>query len=445
MSYKIIDLPSLGRQFNATDIIEVSADGSGSYKANIGNFILGGTNYVFVNANGTPSENGAAVISTYDAAKLMTPNGNPLSATNRITILLSPGYYEFDEGSLGAFTVNASFIDFQSLSGERDVYFSSISVYDEYDYLDVRLSGIDTTENSFYTSGPFGVASQENSIIVIKNCKGGDYSFSCYSSGLGPDSLYEDCEAGDFSFGSTGDGSFPPGVPVSPAYSNSFRNYGTIRNCKAKEFSFCSDYRNDISGSFVANYGVIENCKADERSFCYSVNNIDNYGRISNCILLAGDFGFCAVEAFGGTSNTADNFGIIEYCTSINNYSFCVDNNTSPTIPFIPTNYGTIRYCNSAGQSFCYSLNSQRGTNYGTILSCNANGTEGFMGKNGTNGGFLSDCIGYDSCFLRDGIAFTLYGNMFRCTMLYDSWNTSGGTAGGKIILGIDSTGIVNV
>ena len=42
MSYKIIDLPALGRTFNATDIIEVSADGTGSYKANIGNFTLGG-------------------------------------------------------------------------------------------------------------------------------------------------------------------------------------------------------------------------------------------------------------------------------------------------------------------------------------------------------------------------------------------------------------------
>jgi hypothetical protein len=46
MSYKIIDLPSLGRPFNATDIIEVSADGTGSYKANIGNFTLGGENYI---------------------------------------------------------------------------------------------------------------------------------------------------------------------------------------------------------------------------------------------------------------------------------------------------------------------------------------------------------------------------------------------------------------
>lgn len=37
---KIVDLPDLGRPFNATDIIEVSDDGNGSYKANIGNFTL---------------------------------------------------------------------------------------------------------------------------------------------------------------------------------------------------------------------------------------------------------------------------------------------------------------------------------------------------------------------------------------------------------------------
>jgi hypothetical protein len=197
MSYKIIDLPALGRPFNATDIIEVSANGTGSYKANIGNFTLGGENYIFVNSNGTPAENGAAVKSAYTAAQAMTPNGVAKSATNRVVILLAPGYYTFNESVDGPFTVDQSFIDFESLSGSTDVYFSSIQVNSTGTGIDVFLSGIDTTKNNFYTHGAFAITTKagvdEN--IVVTNCVGGDYSFSSFSQGF--KGSYTNCVGGN--------------------------------------------------------------------------------------------------------------------------------------------------------------------------------------------------------------------------------------------------------
>lgn len=445
MSYKIIDLPALGRQFNATDIIEVSANGTGSYKANIGNFTLGGTNYIFVNANGTPAQNGAAVKTAYTAAIAMTPNGVAKSATNRVVILLAPGYYTFNEAIDNQFIVNQNYIDFESLSGEIDVYFSSIEVRSTFPGINVRLSGIDTTKNNYYTHAAFAVSTSgdpsEN--IIIKNCVGGQYSFSSYSSGFY--GVYENCTATDYSFGSTGNGLIPPMGIYGIGGAFSFTNYGIFKNCTANSYSFCSS--NVSMGGTTSNQGIIDRCTATSSSFCYasSDNRVNNAGTIKDCQSFSSG-SFCCVSG-GVPTDSAVNSGIISNCISGNN-SFCF-NNGLYNVTTQAVNFGNIINCSANGNfSFCVSNSSTTpgaslGENWGLISNCNAwNGGNCFVGNLGKNTGIITDCIADSNAFCCDASA-NINWDIYRCTMINDTF-TVGATGGGRVVLGIDTTGVVN-
>jgi len=442
MSYKIIDLPALGRPFNATDIIEVSANGTGSYKANIGNFTLGGENYIFVNSNGTPEENGAALKSAYLYAQTLTPNGNPISATNRVVILLAPGYYSFDEAVDGPFTVDQSFIDLESLSGNPDVYFSSIQVYAGTLIvgLDVRLVGIDTTKNNHYTHGAFAIASigdagSEN--IIAKNCVGGDYSFSSFSKGFY--GIYDNCVGGNYSFCSTGDGTAPAGI--TDVSTGNFINFGTIKNCSAPELSFVTGI-NSVSSpaGTIANYGTIENCTSTGiSSFCYSEFRVQNAGTIKNC--SAGSFSFI-ITSDAINTGMASNTGTVINCI-VSGQGVCVylGASISPTSAY---NTGLISNCTVSGAGgFGFIINDGilLGTNAGQLLNCYIDGS-GFCGEGGQNQGLIIECTASDTSFCNNNPS-GISGDILRCTLLGDTF-TVGATGGGRVVLGIDTTGVVN-
>lgn len=441
MSYKIIDLPDLGRVFNATDIMEVSANGLGSYKVNIGDFTLGGENYIFVNSNGTPTENGQAVKDAYVAAQAMTPNGAVLSATNRVVILLAPGLYDFDEDTYGPFQVNTSFIDFQSLSGERDVYFSSIDVVSYPAGIDARFSGIDTTVNSYYAHKAFAICTSGtvNENIIAKNCKGGSYSFSSFSSGFV--GLYEDCEAQDNSFVSAGNGLAAP-TGVTSSGSPNITNYGTIKNCKAWDGSFCSSNIFGLS-SYVSNYGTIDNCESlYGYSFCFSPYSATNNGVISYCRSASYD-SFVAVDYDGIGSGGAINNGAIVSCVTSGQNSFVMylgDFNS----PYAASNGGKIINCQvlGGGNSFAVHPAIVGGVNTNVISNCYMNTSAGFCGDIGINAGLINECIAQSSAFCNTSPG-NILADILRCTLRGDSW-TTGATGGGRVVLGIDSTGVIN-
>lgn len=437
MSYKIIDLPALGRQFNATDIIEVSADGTGSYKANIGNFTLGGENYIFVNANGTPEENGAAVRAAYTAAQAMTPNGVAISAGNRVTILLAPGYYTFNEAVDGPLFINTSFIDFVSLSGNRDVYFSSIQVKSPLgNDTDIVLIGIDTTVNNYYSHAAFAIASSAapNEKIIVKNCKGGNYSFSSFSSGF--KGLYENCEAGAYSFCSTGDAASPP-IGITSYATGSFQNYGNIINCKASDYSFVSGLA--VPAGTIANFGTIKDCICDQvNSFCYSEFRAANYGVIENCQSF--DYSFCATNDTVNTGSSANSGKIINCIADgpgICLYGGSSISNTSAL------NTGLISNCYSTGVSACViNDGASVGNNSGQILNCYVDGA-GFCGSDGVNSGNIIECTALDTSFCS-GNPTGISGQILRCTLLDWAFTVGTPTGSGRVVLGIDTTGVVN-
>jgi hypothetical protein len=405
-----------------------------------GSFKLQGTNYLSVLADGTPNQNGIAVKSAYAAAQAMTPNGNPISATNRVVILLAPGYYTFKELSEGPFTVDQSFIDFVSLSGSTDVYFSSIQVDSTGGGIDVFLSGIDTTKNNFYTHAAFAITTKagvdEN--IVVTNCVGGDYSFSSFSQGF--KGSYTSCVGGNYSFCSVGDGTTPSGITAF-SVTGSFLSYGTIKNCTAGIISFVTGVNSiSVPAGTITNYGLIENCTAVGNSFCYSEFRAQNAGTIKNCN-SGGDSFVVTNDAIN--TGMASNTGAIMNCI-VGGSGICLYGGASIS-PTASYNLGMISSCSAYGSSPTYAFATSvgyNGNNAGVILNCYVDGS-GFCGPDGINAGYIIECSAIDASFCS-GIPSGNSGQILRCTLIDWAFTVGTPTFPGRVVLGIDTTGVVN-
>lgn len=135
---------------------------------------ISGTNYIFVQANGTPSQNATELQAAYDSAKTMSPG-----ADNIITIIAAPGYYDFGSNN---FVMDTSYINLVSLDGNRSIlikpservalYEGTILVTADYVY----VKGVDTSKTTGFGGGSFMVATGLSN-TVIENCKGAEWSF----------------------------------------------------------------------------------------------------------------------------------------------------------------------------------------------------------------------------------------------------------------------------
>ena len=88
-----------------------------------GNLALSTSTYVIVPVSSSATTNGTALRNAYAAAKLLTPNSLPLSATNRATVLIPPGRYDLATTPL---TMDTEFVDLVGLSEEpKHVFITS--------------------------------------------------------------------------------------------------------------------------------------------------------------------------------------------------------------------------------------------------------------------------------------------------------------------------------
>jgi hypothetical protein len=231
------------------------------------NDILSGSNYLFVKADGTPSQNATELSASYVQAKASSP-----SATNRISILASPGKYTFASD----FILDTQYIDVVSITGECDVLVTGSGTI-QVTANDIYVRGIDVDIKNFLVTASLP-------LLKVKNCKGGDYSFGGYPSpspgnfvfpGYTIASTFIDCEGGDYSFAGNGSayGSFTNCV----GGDYSFGSYcdGTFINCTAGNYSFA--YGADIEG------GKLQNCTAGNYSFA-TIGNIISGATLNNCI-----------------------------------------------------------------------------------------------------------------------------------------------------------------
>jgi hypothetical protein len=229
---------------------------------------LSGSNYLFVEANGTPTQNALFLSASYVVAKNLT-----LTSTNRFSLLVAPGRYQFASD----FILDTEYLDVVSLTGEKDVYLtgSSINVVAN----DVYVRGIDVSNNNFE------IATDLN-LLKVKNCKGGDLSFggtadlplsgSLPSSSILVNGTFIDCEGGDLSFGGNGiaSGIFENCIGGEGSFGFDIIG-GTFINCEGGDFSF-GGAEGDLDS------GYFENCTGGEGSFTV-VGNILEDTIIKDC------------------------------------------------------------------------------------------------------------------------------------------------------------------
>lgn len=105
---------------------------------------LTGTNFLFIPGSGTNLENATTLLAAYNFAKLLTPNSNPISSTNKFTIIIGPGYYNFSSNLV----LDTPYINIVSLTGNSDIIFNgtgTISITAN----NIFLRGFDITTKNF--------------------------------------------------------------------------------------------------------------------------------------------------------------------------------------------------------------------------------------------------------------------------------------------------------
>jgi hypothetical protein len=193
------------------------------------------------------------------------------SATNRITIIASPGKYNFGTST---FTMDTQYIDLVSLDGNRSIIFNaplnesnraqgSISITAD----NVYLKGVNVLTKGLDIGGDL-------TSLVIENSKGGDRFIVWNDLDATLKGTFINCEGGNNSF-----------------ESNNNRINATFINCIGGDYSFFS-YDN-LEGTF-------ENCEGGDASFRANKGKTDAI--FSNCI--GGDYSF---DSTFGDSNTVCN------------------------------------------------------------------------------------------------------------------------------------------
>lgn len=264
---------------------------------------LSGSNYSFVEASGTPSENGLSLSASYALAKTY-----PVSLTNRFTILAGTGKYEFDSD----FILDTEYIDIVSLTGERDILVtgsSTISITAN----DVYVRGIDVDTKNF-------TIADDLPLLKVNNCKGGDLSFGGTADPAPGDpplpqilvnGTFINCEGGNLSFAGNGiaSGRFENCIGGESSFGYDIIG-GTFINCEGGDFSF-GGAEGDIDGYFenctggegsftvtgtILDGTILKECTGDLYSFA---NNGFIEGNLYNCRLTSGSFNTLNVQGDG--------------------------------------------------------------------------------------------------------------------------------------------------
>lgn len=291
-----------------------------------------GQNYIFVNSSGTPAENAVKVLSAYAKASASKPNGSVLGITNRISVVLAVGKYDFST----PFILSNNYVDVISSTGQPDVEINNLKITAN----DVRIKGIYTPNNLIVNSnltllvaeniksitnlfvsdqsvtttilsgtfincnstGPIGDGASCTGTFI--GCIGGNYSFGGRSGNADnaialASGYFLNCKGGNYSFG--GGTSDPLG---NWAANDLDTASGTFINCIGG--SHCFGGMSSASGTFIncscitgfVHQGVdfrgkAYNCKANNMSFGghYQGNGGTFSGYAYNCVSGAGSFG----------------------------------------------------------------------------------------------------------------------------------------------------------
>jgi hypothetical protein len=404
--------------------------------------VVVGENYVVVYTGDDWTKNATELQDAYTLAQTLTPNGNSISATNRVTLVCYPGYYDFRGDTFG---VGVEYIDIVSITGNCDVNLISDGTLPP---IEVAGAG----RNFFYKgintlNTPFYISTDTISTAIFENCKGGDYSFGYYDPILPPfDNRHDmggtfiDCVGGENSFGSgyiasgiftnciAGDNSFGGSSTLVGPLSTPASATGTFTNCTARNYSFgVGDF---CTGRFI-------NCTANTKSFGYTCTEV-----------TGAYFENCKGEDDCFVSSEIPNITIITITGDVIN---CTANDRSFGYGYETANCN-LNFDSCIGNDYCFVVN-MSGSNELIKAQVNCTARDYSFGYGSTTVGVKHNfdrCIGRDYCF--SGLNLT--GRHTNCIARnYSFENAADGTSAGKYyncIAGnnsfgsVDSTGLYN-
>ena len=212
----------------------------------IGEGGIEGTQYIFVQANGTPTENAQELQDAYNLAKTMSPSTN-----NRIIVICGNGNYDFASN----FTMDTEYIDLVSLDGNRSIIFNGVGTI-SIRANDVFVKGVDVQTKNFTIDNNLN-------LLKVENCQGGDGSFGGGFGGRAS-GTFTNCIGGIGAFGGS-----------------SGTALGTFTNCQGGNNSF--------GGGGGTASGIFTNCIGGNRSFGGGITGTLS-GQLYYCRLTDGTF-----------------------------------------------------------------------------------------------------------------------------------------------------------
>ena len=379
---------------------------------------LEGTNYIIVCADGTPVENAAELQAAYTAAVGMSP-----SASNRITIIAKPGYYDFGNTT---FVMNTDYISLVSLTGNKDVIFNSTDPLGTIDVSAQRMliKGIDVGTKQFFL--------RTGSNQRIENCRGGNYSFgsgevlfgtfiNCiagvesFGGGFGGEAngVYKDCIGGNGSFG----GSFGISAGTFINCTGGFDSFGGGYGTSSGIYTNCEGGNGAFGGQGQAS-GTYTNCKGGDYSFAglgvasgvFTECIGGNYSFAGDNGLASGTFTRCEGldYSFAGKGGLAN--GVFTNCKGAD-YSFGEQGVAE----------GTFSYCEGGSYSFGF----DGATGAGIFLNCRG-GLASFAAA-GIASGIFINCVGRNNSFGASGTASGTFTNCISDSLSFGSFGAASG------------------
>jgi hypothetical protein len=215
---------------------------------------LNSANYVTVKITDDPITNGNNLLSTYDSAKILTPNNNVLSPSNRLAIILPPAIYDL-EGD--PFVLDAQYIDIIGSTNDKSKhyikssfdqpYYGSLIHYVSANNIKLMNLTIENTNITYTLQGGNGsdiAAYSPDDYLNLTYIENVEFKSNANSISMRTFAYYNgtfiNVTAGDFSFGTNGGAN------------------GVFENCKGGNLSF------GTSGEAT---GVFKNCNGGNRSF----------------------------------------------------------------------------------------------------------------------------------------------------------------------------------
>lgn len=329
------------------------------------------------NEANTAAQNGANLLAAYAAAKLLTPGGNALSATNRAAVLVPPGVYALGSSQLLADT---EFVDIVGMGASPK---------------DVVITSNDSSQSTLLQSA--------NDMVI----RGITLKHLADASATGR-AAYEIDTVSAFSLVMedvilSGNGT-TSGATVNAAYITQ-DYYGTFKNVQCENSPYPS-WDGILWGTWI-------DCSCTGDAWCCTIGGITTTAVFERCSCVNGFGIFGAV--FEGTYTdcevTGRGFGSGDDCAAIGIYTRCKANSLSFGSGLNAIAGGTFIDCEANDSSF----------GWGDGATCNASIMLGCWGKNNcfgssTSGAVFQNCRGDGTVFNSPlGSACTLAGTYINC------------------------------